>query len=248
MNAQIAQLLKRAGLTQPKRREIHVEPKVLSEKDGIIRFTASDQTLDCYNEIVRADGWNFNLFAKNAPFVDSHRYGSISELLGKVIDWRVAGGALEEDVQFALTSEGNTFADWAFKMYRDGFLKACSVGFAPVRWASKWDADKSALLAQIAELKLDAETAAKLCCVYIKHEQIELSGCIIGANPNALAKSYQTIARAHKGGCLSDADVEKLSAVIADVKTVRSADDRADDERTRRRARLAILMEIQNQR
>jgi hypothetical protein len=231
----------------PLRREIAVEAKVLNETEGLVRYVASDETLDCYNEIVRADGWRFTHFSKNAPFVDSHDYSTVGKLLGQVVNFDVVGGQLVEDVRYALTPGGNTLADWVFKMVRDKFLRAVSVGFVPSRWASKWDSDKTSLLAQIADLKLDAATAAKLCCVYIEQEQIELSQCVIGANPNALAKSCAAIGRAYKAGCLSEENLENFSTLIANAKTVLPADDCADARSTRRRAREAILVEIQRQ-
>lgn len=242
----IPELLQRAKMTGPIRREITVEPKILDEKKGIVRFVASDETLDCYNEIVRVAGWRFTHFAKNAPFVNSHRYGDITEMLGQVVAWEVTSSALVEDVQFALTEKGDTLADWAFKMYRDKFLRACSVGFVPTRMASKWDADKTALLAQIADLKLEAAAAAKLCCVYIEQEQLELSGCVIGANPNALAKSLKTVAAAYKGGCLSEGDVDKFSAAIAASKNANPAADSADAGTASPRTKSAILAVLQS--
>ena len=243
----LSALLKSAGLEQPIRREIAVVPKVLDEKQGLVRFVASDATLDCYSEIVRPDGWQFTHFAKNAPFVNSHDYSDIANILGQVVAWKVEGGQLVEDVQFALTPGGQTFADWAFAMYRDGFLRACSVGFVPVAMATKWDSDKTALLAQIADLKLDPATAAKVAAIYIRQEQIELSACIIGANPAALAKSLRTIAAAYKAGTLTEQSVENLSALIARTKTAAPATDRSAAAAAHRSAQLALLAEIQTQ-
>jgi hypothetical protein len=240
-------ILAKVSRSNPIRREITVEAKVLNEKEGLVRYVASDETLDCYNEIVRASGWRFTQFAKNAPFVDSHDYSSVTKLLGQVVAFEVKGGQLIEDVKYALTTAGNTLADWTFAMVRDKFLRAVSVGFVPSNWASKWDSDKSKLLAQIAELKLDSQTAAKLSAVYIEQEQIELSQCVIGANPNALAKSYAMVARAHKAGCLSEENIHQFSSLIANVNSVRSSPHRADDDRTRRRTRAAVLLEIENQ-
>ena len=40
--------------------------------------------------------------------------------------------------------------------------------------------------------------------IYLEQEQVELSACVIGANPNALARSY-------KAGLLTDADLDLLA-------------------------------------
>lgn len=230
------QLLQKAGLTIPIRREISVESKVLSETEGTVEFVASDETLDCYQEIVRVGGWRFTHFAKNAPFVDSHDYSSITKLLGQVVSWKLDKGQLVETVRYS--REPGTLADWAFRMVRDKFLKAVSVGFVPVRMASKWDQAPGEFLGAVTDLKLDTQTAAKLRVVYLEQEQIELSQCVIGANPNALAKAY-------KAGCLSEEDIDKFSAMIANTKTAPSTTTPADVEVAHRRAKLAFLAAVQ---
>lgn len=228
---------------QPLRREIHPEIRIIDEGQGICDYVASDETLDAYSEIIRVNGWQFTRFAKNAPFVDSHDYSTIGKLLGKVLDYRIEGGKLVERVQWA-KDDPNTFAGWGWKMTVGGFLKAVSVGFYPTKYVTKWDTDQSGFIGQMKELGLSVEQAAKLCCVYVTQEQIELSSCIIGANPNALAKSFQSIARAHKAGCLNDEDLDSISAKIATAQTALPADSSAAAERATRRKQLEFLMEI----
>lgn len=237
MNPQLKEAL--AKLNQRQTRELIVTPRVLSETEGTVEFVASDETLDCYGEIVRVSGWRFTHFKKNAPFVDSHDYSSITKLLGQVTECRIEKGQLVEVVKYS--REPNTLADWAFKMVRDGFLRAVSVGFVPQRMATRWDSDQKDFLAQVADLRLDAQTAAKLRAVYLEQEQIELSQCVIGANPNALA----CIAKAHKAGCLDDQAVESLSALIANPKNAAPAATSADAGVASPRTRLAILAAIQ---
>ena len=48
------------------RRQIHPVVKVIDEKAGIVEYIASDESLDSYNEIVKADGARFDRFQKNA--------------------------------------------------------------------------------------------------------------------------------------------------------------------------------------
>lgn len=240
--------IKNASRAAPLRRELPIGAKVLDEKKGLVRFTASDETMDHSCEIVRLSGWRFSYFAQNAPFVNSHDYGDVRNLLGQVVAYSVDGGALVEDVQFALTPKGDTLADWVFAMYRDQFLRACSVGFVPSRYATRWDADKTALTQQIAELKLDPAQAARLSCVYIEQEQIELSGCILGCNPNALQRSVKSIAAAHKAGCIGDQALDQLSAVIAAAsQTSNPAANSADAGTLSPRTKLAVLAALQTQ-
>jgi hypothetical protein len=206
-------------------RTIHPETRVIDQSRGIVEYIASDETLDSYREIIRASGWRFNMFEKNAPFVDSHNYGSIEMLLGSVIDFRVVGSQLIETVQWAIDVEENKLARVGFAMTAAGHLRAVSVGFRPVRWTSAGDTEWARTLA---EMRLPADTPART--IYLEQEQVELSACILGANPNALARSY-------KDGAINDEDIDFLSSTIFQnhsalaEKTARLADEAAAAKR-----------------
>jgi|GEM_PF-1267736 len=237
MKTDLQTLLARAGLSAPLRREIHPTVRVLSEKDGTCEYVASDETLDCYNEIVSASGWMFDIFEKNAPFPDSHDYSTIEKLLGRVISWRIEKGQLIEGVQWAI-GIGNPLADLGWKMTVAHFLKAVSVGFVPVKATSRWT--NAAEHSQAAmDMKLSAEIAAKVGTIYIKQQQIELSACVIGANPNALARAY-------KAGCLNEEDIDKFAAAVAASKNVAPAAISADADATSPRTKLALIASIQS--
>lgn len=168
------------------RRLITPEIKVISAADATVDYIASDASLDCYHEVLRAQGVKFTRFEKNAPFVDSHDYSTIEKLLGSVIEFKITGGKVVERVKWAV--DVSPLAALGFKLTESGHLKAVSVGFLPLRYAWRDDPDFAKM---VTDLKLDAETAAKCRCVHWEWEQIELSACIIGANPNALAKAFR---------------------------------------------------------
>lgn len=182
-------------------RTIHPEVRVVDLKLGLVDYVASDETLDCYREIIRAEGWRFNRFEKNAPFVNSHNYDSIDQLLGRVVDFKVEGRKLIERVQWAIDVPEQPLARLGFSMTEKGYLPAVSVGFIPTKAVDKWTPQEFAVTLQ--ELGIDAETAKQVQRVFLEQEQIELSACIIGANPNALA-------RAHKDGAITDADLDSI--------------------------------------
>lgn len=177
------------------RRFITPEIKVISAADATVDYIASDASLDCYHEVLRAQGVKFTRFEKNAPFVDSHDYSTIEKLLGSVIEFKISGGKVVERVKWAI--DVSPLAALGFKLTESGHLKAVSVGFLPLRYAWRDDPDFAKM---VTDLKLDAETAAKCRCVHWEWEQIELSACIIGANPNALAKAF-------KDGALKEKDI-----------------------------------------
>lgn len=159
--------------------------KVLSTKDATVEYVASDATLDCYNEILVASGARFDRFSKNAPFVDSHDYSTIERLLGSVESFEVKNGQVIERVKWAV--EASALAALGFKLTESGHLKAVSVGFLPVKMLWR---NEPEFAAECEALKLPTETVAKLWCIHKEWMQIELSACIIGANPNALAKAF----------------------------------------------------------
>ena len=219
----------------PLRREIHPEVRIVDAARGIVDYLASDETLDYYKEVIRANGWRFTNFVKNAPFVDSHNYSTIATLLGKVLDFHVDAGKLIERVQWA-KDVPNTLAAWGWQMVAGGFLKAVSVGFYPTRLVTRFDSDPAAWQQQLKELGLSEEDGVRT--IYLEQEQIELSACIIGANPNALAKAY-------RAGCFTEEEFDKFTMKIAQTKTATSATSSAGAAIARRRTQLAILVEIQ---
>jgi hypothetical protein len=117
-----------------------------------------------------------------------------------------------------------------------------SVGFMPVRAISKYNAsDAAGLEAWLAQLKdLGLTEANAPSRIYLEQEQIELSSVPIGANMNAVARSY-------KDGLISEDLLMKISRAAAmqeppadldDTENpARSADDDADAERARQRRR-----------
>lgn len=177
---------------------LNPEVKVISSQDATIDFIASDASLDCYDEIVVPSGARFERFRKNAPFVNSHDYHDVRNLLGSVVDFRVQGGQVIERVKFA--RDIYDLANLAFKLYEGGFLKAVSIGFMPLRYAYSGTKEFADM---VKELGLSAEQTAQCRCIHREWEQIELSACIIGANPNALVKAYSAKA-------LNDEDMHKL--------------------------------------
>lgn len=201
-------------------RSLTPEIKIISEKEGIVEYIASDQTIDSHREIVSVNGWRFTRFEKNAPFVNSHNYWSIEDLLGKVISFEVKGGKLIERVQWAIDVPSQPLAKLGFDLTKGGYLKAVSVGFMPVRWACPGDED---FVKAVKDMKLTAEQVAGLRCIWLEQEQFELSACIIGSNPNALAKAFNDGAVTEEAmvklGFTGEEELRFLNAAAASYET-----------------------------
>ena len=209
------------------RRTLHPEVRILDANKGLVEYVASDETLDSYKEVIRASGWKFDHFEKNAPFVDSHMYDSIDRLVGKVVDFAVAKKKLVETVQWAKDVAENTLAQLGWKMTEAGFLKAVSVGFWPVKSVSKYDRDLSGYHKELEKLDMDEESGPRT--IYLEQQQVELSAVIIGANPNAVARAY-------KAGLLTDAMLETISKEQTD-RNIRAAATQDDAQAAALRAR-----------
>lgn len=218
------------------RRTINPHIKVLDAKAGLVEYVASDETVDCCREIIRADGWRFDEFKKNAPFVDSHNYQSIDCLLGKVVEFRVTDRKLVETVQWAIDVPTNTLAQKGFAMTEAGYLKAVSVGFEPVKLVSRYDRDPAQMRAALKEQGLPEDSPVRV--IYQEQQQKELSACILGANPNAIARAY-------KNGVLTDADLEFFASEQARRETATMTDTPADVIAARQRAQTAFLVRYQ---
>jgi HK97 family phage major capsid protein len=197
--------------TQTLRRLMNTQTRVEDAQKGIVSYTASDQSLDSYNEIIMAVGWRFDQFSRNAPFVDSHDYSSIDKLLGRVIEFKVVGRQLVETVQWAIDVPTNLLAIKGFQMTAAGHLKAVSVGFVPVEFVTKFDSDPSGFQSAVKELNLSTTDANAVRCIYTKQQQKELSACILGANPNALARAYSD-------GILADSDLDRWPEIRRSVE------------------------------
>jgi hypothetical protein len=219
------------------RATLAAEIRITSEKEGLVEYIASDETIDSYREIIRVEGWKFDQFAKNSPFVDTHNYYSIDKLLGKVVDWKIdrRNRRLVETVQWAKDVKENELAQLGWAMLTAGFgPKAVSVGFYPEEYVSRWDANDASKrplwMQQLTALGLDEATNVR--CIYIKQQQIELSACILGANPNALQMS----AKAYKAGVLNDEQLEMISRELAPREPATDADSPGDATAAQRQA------------
>lgn len=136
----------------------------------VIRFTASDETLDRYDEVVSIAGWKLEPYKRNPVFQNSHKYGDILFTLGKSLLTETKDTGLMMDIEFATSI--NPVAQVGYQLYKGGFLNAVSVGFIPIRWEN--GAEGSSFRRK-----------------YLEQELLELSAVSIPANPNALQNAVK---------------------------------------------------------
>lgn len=217
------------------RRTIHPEVRVADDKAALVEYIASDESVDSYGEVIRAAGWRFDRFSRNAPFVDSHDYSTIDKLVGRVVDFRVEKRHLVETVQWAVDVPSNELARRGYEMTKAGYLRAVSVGFVPVTVLTEYN-DPAQYAQQLAELDLGDGVRPR--AIYLEQQQVELSAVIIGANAAALARGY-------KAGLLDERFLDWICQERARRETAMHAGQPADACTARQRAREQFLGRIE---
>ncbi len=135
----------------------------------VLEFIASTEDKDRQGDIIRASGWKLDNYLKNPVFQWAHDYSQPP--IGKAVKVWVQGKKLMTQVEFA-DRDTYEFADTIYRLYKGGFLKAVSVGLTPKNWEGKSGDDDSP--------KWSGN-------VFIEQELLEVSGCPVPANPEALA-------------------------------------------------------------
>lgn len=178
----------------------------------VVQIYGTDESVDRHNTIFRVDGWDFDDYRKNPVFLWAHNSDPAVSMmpLGRTIgiqreEFQRAEGSKTDkrllfDVEFPKRGT-YPFADLAHDMYKEGFLKASSVGFRNLKHR-RLDPTKDKEEMQRDGYDLKTGYAAELT-----HNALhELSAVPVGSNPNALAKAIRAaIPEAHRGLLYHDA-------------------------------------------
>lgn len=149
--------------------------KQVEGKDRTLRFIASDETLDRDKETIAVEGWMVEEFQKNPVFLWAHDgyvrppVGKVTNIVKDTINKQLAAEVyfptIEElTSEYAASSEHARFIDTVYRMYLGGYLNAVSVGF--IGHEGSYDPDGN--------------------WRFTSQELLELSGCAVPANPNAI--------------------------------------------------------------
>jgi len=144
------------------------EVRAVDPLSRTMTVVASDESVDRFGEVVRASGWLLDNYRKNPVVPWAHDYSRPP--VGRALDVRVAGRQLIATIQFA----DHEFAEEVFRLYRDGYLHAVSVGFVPLEWHTE---------------AIDGRTVR----VYDRQELLEISCVVVPANPEALVAVYRAL-------------------------------------------------------
>jgi HK97 family phage prohead protease len=149
-----------------------------------VTFVLSDGSVDRMGDTIDPDGWDLAAFRKNPVVLWAH--DALAPPIGRLTNVFSDGTRLIGDVEFA-AAETYEFADTIFRLVREGFLSAGSVGFLPIEFYFAKDRDRS--------MGVD----------FHQCELLEFSIVPVPANANALAQACAK-------GLLEYRDAERLGA------------------------------------
>jgi HK97 family phage prohead protease len=149
-----------------------VEP----EGERTLRFVISTGVVDREHDVINPQGWRLDDYKRNPVVLWAHDSAALP--IGKAVDLAADGARLSSAVRFLPGGygEASDFADTVYRLARDGFLSATSVGFRPLAW----------------DFTTDVERGAEDWFPGIDfHEQelMEFSLCCVPANPEALIEA-----------------------------------------------------------
>lgn len=152
------------------------ETKEFNDDDRTLTAWASTDDVDRDGESLAADGWELKQFKKNPVLMAAHDYRKFP--IGKVIwikpDPSDKPKGLKFKAQFAETDEGLD----AWYLYRNGYMNAFSVGFAPLE-------------EPIFDEKADGKKKPRR--IYPKNELLEISCVPVPANAMALVEAEKGV-------------------------------------------------------
>lgn len=138
------------------------------------RFVASDESVDSYNSVISAEGWDLERYSKNPVVLFGH--ASWAHPIGK-------GNAFIEDKKLMLDvtflpEDVNPMADRTMRILDEGLMGA-SVGFDPL----EWEVDE--------ERETGDEDWWNVPLKYTKQRLLEVSVVTLPANENALPEGRE---------------------------------------------------------
>lgn len=154
-------------------KEFSFKSSAIDEKNRQIRFLASTPDIDRDGERFLPSAFELHLaeFMTNPVFLACHQHrlsDGTPPVIGCVVRAWIDAAGLWSIVQFAESELGEKY----WQLYRDGFMKAVSVGFIPIKWHEEL-------------------IEGKRVTTYDEVEWIELSACAVPSNRGALARSKQ---------------------------------------------------------
>ena len=143
------------------------EIKSVDDESKTIRFVISTKAVDRMGDTVNTKGWQLENFKNNPVILFAH--DNSSPPVAKATDIYEKGGNLIAEAQF-MPPEMSAFSHSIYQMYKEGFMRATSVGFQPLEWKFVEEDDRFGV-------------------DFLKQELLEFSTVPVPANPEALMQA-----------------------------------------------------------
>ena len=144
----------------------------VDEEKRIIPFVISTDSVDREQDVISVDGWNLENYEKNPVVLWCHNSRILP--IGRNLNTRIEDGKLKADTPFISEDETTAghfeFVESVYRLYKNGFMSAKSVGFRPIKWA--WNEDRGYWAVD-----------------YEEQELLEDSCVPVPANPEALVEA-----------------------------------------------------------
>ena len=145
----------------------------LHEGSNSLTFVISTEEVDRHGDVVSVDGWRLDAYRQNPVFLWAHNY--TRPAIGRALGVWKEGNSLHAKIEFAPTE----FAQEVASLYQGGFQRGVSVGFRPLQY----------------EIRRDAQTGNVLGIIFTEQELLEISAAPVPANPSALRKALNAAPR-----------------------------------------------------
>jgi HK97 family phage prohead protease len=107
------------------------EVKQVEGEDDTLQFTISTGSVDRDSDTINPDGWKLENYLKNPVVLWAHDYQGLP--VAKAPATWVENGKLKSRAQFT-PKDLYPFGHLVYQLYKQGYLKATSVGFNPLKW------------------------------------------------------------------------------------------------------------------
>ena len=166
------------------RAPLGIQVRSVDTAKRVIRFIASDESVDRYGTTISVKGWNLQMYRKNPIFLFGHDYRSPWSVMGRAVrvEKDTVEGELIMDMLF-MEKDLNPIAEMVYQMYahKPPFLNAVSVGFIPLKMEEVKEVEQDKLK--------QSGPKRKAVLRFQEQELLELSAVTVPANANAVGKS-----------------------------------------------------------
>lgn len=183
------------------RKIAHLKAPVINEQEYTISGVFSTDDEDRHGEVVDQAGWKLAEFLQNPVILFAHDH--YTPAVGKAIELGMnALGQLAGTIKFAVEEDVSGLARTLFNLYKGGFMRAFSVGFANDIVEYDQENDK---------LTLKENTLYEISCVNVPANAMAL------ANSKGLDMAPLEELNKTRKAVLTEKDLESISAAVADV-------------------------------